>query len=52
MGEETARSKREWESKTAPAQKHEREKRMMDGDVERGAARGARRATEAPKKEG
>ena len=50
MVEETARSKREWERETAPPQKRKREKRRMDGDAERVAARGARRATEAPKK--
>ena len=52
MVEETAKSKREWERETAPAQRREREKRRMDGDAERGRGEGGRMATEAPKKGG
>ena len=51
MDEETARSKREWERETAPAQRREREKRRMDGDVERVEARERGGLPRRPRKE-
>ena len=51
MVEETARSKREWERETAPAQRREREKRRMEGDAERVEAREREGQPRRPRKE-